>query len=84
MPVSQFTETHYRSEAQVTGAYKGAIFTCTGKTNAGAFEGFSHGKAVAAPMVASSSRAPVCLSPLAWTTRYPALRKAVLSEREHH
>ncbi|MFN9131136.1 MAG: hypothetical protein ACK5XO_00450, partial [Phycisphaerales bacterium] len=30
--------------AQVTGAYKGAIFNCTGKTNAGGFKGFAPGE----------------------------------------
>jgi len=44
VPVYQFSETHYRTDAQVTGAYKGAIFTCTGKTNAGAFKGFAAGE----------------------------------------
>ena len=44
VPVYQFSETHYFSDAQVTGAYKGAIFSCTGKTNAGAFKGFAPGE----------------------------------------
>jgi len=44
VPVYQFSETHYRTDAQVTGAYKGAIFTCTGKTNAGAFKSFAAGE----------------------------------------
>lgn len=44
VPVYQFSETHYFSDAQVTGAYKGAIFSCTGKTNAGGFKGFAPGE----------------------------------------
>jgi hypothetical protein len=44
VPVYQFSETHYFSNAQVTGAYKGAIFSCTGKTNAGGFKGFAPGE----------------------------------------
>jgi len=44
VPVYQFSETHYRTDAQVTVAYKGAIFTCTGKTNAGVFKGFAVGE----------------------------------------
>ena len=44
VPVYQFSETHYFTDAQVTASYKGAIFSCTGKTNAGSFRGFSAGE----------------------------------------
>ncbi len=44
VPVYQFSETHYFSNVQVTASYKGAIFSCTGKTNAGAFKGFAPGE----------------------------------------
>jgi len=35
VPVYQFSETHYRTDLQVTGAYKGAFFTRTGKAASG-------------------------------------------------
>ena len=44
VPVYQFSETHYFTDAQVTASYKGAIFSCTGKTNAGSFRGFAAGE----------------------------------------
>jgi len=58
VPVYQFSETHYRTDAQVTGAYKGAIFTCTGKTNAGAFKGFA---GQATPLLIFRAGVPVLL-----------------------
>jgi len=44
VPVYQFSETHYFSDAQVNASYNGAIFSCTGKTNAGGFKGFAPGE----------------------------------------
>ncbi|MCC6427321.1 MAG: hypothetical protein IT435_10935 [Phycisphaerales bacterium] len=44
VPVYQFSETHYFADAAVTGAYKGTLFSLTGKVNSGAFKGFQPGE----------------------------------------
>jgi len=44
VPVYNFSETHYIATAQVTGAYKAALFYLTGKVNSAAFRGFAAGE----------------------------------------
>jgi len=44
VPVYQFSETHYFPNSAVTGAYKGALFSLTGKVNTGTFRGFAAGE----------------------------------------
>jgi hypothetical protein len=44
VPQFSFSETHYVPAATVTDAYMSGIFSCTGKTNAGAFRGFAEGE----------------------------------------
>jgi hypothetical protein len=44
VPVYQFSETHYFPNEQVTQAYKGTLFSLTGKVNGGAFRGFQPGE----------------------------------------
>lgn len=44
VPIYQFSETHYFENSQVTSAYKGVIFGCTGKTNDAPFKGFAAGE----------------------------------------
>ena len=44
VPVFQFSETHYFTNDEVTPAYKGTLFSLTGKVNAGAFKGFQAGE----------------------------------------
>jgi hypothetical protein len=44
VPVYNFTETHYITDAAVTGAYKLALFQLTGKVNNGTFKGFAAGE----------------------------------------
>ena len=44
IPVYNFSETHYVAAADVTGAYKAALFALTGKVNNAAFRGFSAGE----------------------------------------
>jgi len=44
VPVYNFSETHYVATAQVTGAYKAALFFLTGKVNGAGFRGFSPGE----------------------------------------
>lgn len=44
VPVYQFSETHYFTNAAVTNAYKGTLFALTGKTNSGGFRGFAAGE----------------------------------------
>ena len=44
VPVFNFSETHYVPVAQVTSAYKAAIFQLTGKVNSAAFKGFAAGE----------------------------------------
>ena len=44
VPVYNFSETHYLEEDDVTGSYKAALFSLTGKTNNGAFKGFAAGE----------------------------------------
>jgi hypothetical protein len=44
VPVYQFNETHYIPDANVDDAYKGKLFTLTGKTNSGVFRGFQVGE----------------------------------------
>jgi len=44
VPVYSFAETHYIPTADVTGAYKGALFSLTGRVNNAAFKGFAAGE----------------------------------------
>ncbi|MFM7932438.1 MAG: hypothetical protein ACKO9Q_32370 [Pirellula sp.] len=44
VPVFNFTETHYIEKALVTGAYKLALFSLTGKVNGSGFKGFAKGE----------------------------------------
>lgn len=44
VPVYNFTETHYIDDALVTGAYKAALFSLTGRVNDGGFKGFAEGE----------------------------------------
>ena len=44
VPVYHFAETHWKADAEVTGAYKAALFALTGKVNAGGFRGFAQGE----------------------------------------
>ena len=44
VPVYRFSETHVKTDAQVTSAYKGTLFNLTGKTNNGSFKGFAAGE----------------------------------------
>ncbi|NUQ51375.1 MAG: hypothetical protein HUU19_01605 [Phycisphaerales bacterium] len=44
VPVYQFSETHYFPNTAVTAAYKGTLFSLTGKVNTGAFRGFAAGE----------------------------------------
>lgn len=44
VPVYQFAETHYFADEQVTAAYKGTLFSLTGKVNSGSFKGFQPGE----------------------------------------
>ena len=44
VPVYNFSETHYVPAAQVTSAYKAAVFQLTGKVNSAAFKGFAAGE----------------------------------------
>jgi len=44
VPVYNFSETHYLNDALVTDAYKGTLFSLTGKTNQGAFRNFDAGE----------------------------------------
>jgi hypothetical protein len=44
VPVYQFSETHYLSDATVTAAYKATLFSLTGKTNNAAFKGCAIGE----------------------------------------
>lgn len=44
VPVYNFSETHYVATAQVTDAFKTALFFLTGKVNGAAFRGFSPGE----------------------------------------
>ena len=44
VPVYQFTETHYLSDATVNAAYRGVLFRATGKTNDAAFKGLAEGE----------------------------------------
>lgn len=44
VPVYHFAETHYKPDAQITGAYKGVLFNLTGKVNADGFRGFAPGE----------------------------------------
>jgi len=43
-PVYNFSETHYLATAAVTGAYKGTLFSLTGKVNNDSFRGFAAGE----------------------------------------
>ena len=43
-PVFNFSETHVLPAANVTGAYKLALFNATGKVNSGSFKGFAQGE----------------------------------------
>lgn len=43
-PVYQFSETHYKADADVDQAYKLAVFELTGKVNDDAFRGFAAGE----------------------------------------
>jgi len=44
VPVYQFAETHYVSDATVTAGYKATLFGLTGKVNSDAFKGFQPGE----------------------------------------
>ena len=44
IPVYNFSETHYVPAANVTNAYKGALFNLTGKVNNGSFRGLAAGE----------------------------------------
>ncbi|MBM3854743.1 MAG: hypothetical protein FJ399_16585, partial [Verrucomicrobia bacterium] len=44
VPVYQFAETHYFPDEVVTPAYKGTLFSLTGKVNSGSFRGFQPGE----------------------------------------
>lgn len=44
VPVYHFSETHYLPAEIVTEAYKGTLFSLTGKVNGGAFKGFAAGE----------------------------------------
>ena len=44
VPVYNFSETHYLADATVTSAYKGTLFSLTGKVNSGSFKGFAAGE----------------------------------------
>lgn len=44
VPVTQFTETHYFPESQITNTYKGTLATLTGKVNLSTFKGFASGE----------------------------------------
>ena len=44
VPVYNFSETHYVPAAQVTAAYKAAVFQLTGRVNSAAFKGFATGE----------------------------------------
>ena len=44
IPVYNFSETHYLADVVVTGAYKAALFSLTGKVNSGSFKGFAAGE----------------------------------------
>jgi hypothetical protein len=44
VPVFNFSETHYKTSAQVTQAYIGSLFALTGTVNNAAFKGFAAGE----------------------------------------
>ena len=44
VPVFNFTETHYKPDEEITGAYKGILFNLTGKVNSDTFKGFQPGE----------------------------------------
>ena len=44
VPLYQFQETHYLDDADVTNAYKGTLFSLTGKVNNATFKGFAAGE----------------------------------------
>jgi len=44
VPIYQFAETHYKPDSAVTAAYKGTIFTLTGRVNSEPFKGFAPGE----------------------------------------
>jgi len=44
VPVYQFSETHYLADGVVTPAYKGTLFTLTGRVNAAPFKGLAAGE----------------------------------------
>jgi len=44
VPVYQFTETHYLADAEVTPAYRGVLFSLTGKVNSDPFREFQAGE----------------------------------------
>lgn len=44
VPVFHFSETHYKPDEQITPAYKGVLFSLTGKVNADTFRGFQPGE----------------------------------------
>lgn len=44
VPVYQFAETHYLPDAQVTPAFRGALFALTGRVNNAPFKGFNAGE----------------------------------------
>ena len=44
VPVYQFSETHYKPDSQVTGAYTGVLFDLTGKVNGDTFKRFAPGE----------------------------------------
>ncbi|GJQ30659.1 MAG: hypothetical protein HBSAPP03_25430 [Phycisphaerae bacterium] len=44
VPVYTFAETHYKPDSAITGAYKGVLFSLTGKVNGDGFRGFAPGE----------------------------------------
>jgi hypothetical protein len=44
VPIYQFSETHYLASATVTNAYKGTLFSLTGRVNSGTFRGLDPGE----------------------------------------
>ncbi|GAB4339303.1 MAG: hypothetical protein Kow0010_27490 [Dehalococcoidia bacterium] len=44
VPVYHFAETHYKPDSAITAAYKGVLFSLTGKVNADSFRGFAPGE----------------------------------------
>jgi hypothetical protein len=67
VPVYQFSETHSRTDAQVSSSYRGVLFGLTGKVNGGAWKGFNPGEVLF--LGASGSRRGTAASDL-WEITY--------------